>query len=373
MGEQSNTPLFAKCCIIGLGMMGGSLGMALGRYGVVKDRWGYDCDENVMEEARKRDAVDQTGELPAALEAADLVVLALPVRQASEMVRQIAPLLKPGAIVTDVGSTKKTFLAAMNRWLPRGIVAVGGHPMAGSEKAGIQAADPLLLENAVYLLTPAAGASRQAVAIMERMVRAIKAHPIVLEAEDHDQLVALVSHLPHLLAVALVNTVRHADGEKELIKVLAGGGFRDTTRIAMGDTAVWYDIFSTNAYHLKEALQRFQQELKALWLLLEKEEEGVARLALDEAKAFRSAMPYRGKGVLPEIFQLVLVLPDVPGIIGKVATLVGDAGLNISEIEVLKNREEDGGSIRLGFSLLEERDRALQILENRGFRCWKKG
>ncbi len=373
MGEQSEIPLFAKCCIIGLGLMGGSLGMALGRYGVVEERWGYDRDQNVMEEARNRDVVDRTGELPAALEAADLVVLALPVRQAREMIRQIAPLLKPGAVVTDLGSTKKTLLDAMNRWLPRGTFAVGGHPMAGSEKAGIQAADPLLLENAVYLLTPAAGVSRQTVATMEKMVRAIKAYPIVLEAEAHDQLVALVSHLPHLLAVALVNTVRHAGREQELIKLLAGGGFRDTTRIAMGNTAVWYDIFSTNSRHVKEALQRFQEELKALWLLLEKEEEGAAHMALEEAKAFRSAMPYRGKGMLPEIFQLILVLPDVPGIIGKVATLLGDVGLNISEIEVLKNREEEGGSIRLGFSLLEERDQALQILEGQGFRCWKKG
>lgn len=373
MGEQSETPLFAKCCIIGLGLMGGSLGMALGRHGVVEERWGYDHREDVMEEARNRDAVDRTGELPAALEAADLVVLALPVRQASEMIRQIAPLLKSGTMVTDLGSTKKTILDAMSRWLPRGIVAVGGHPMTGSEKAGIRAADPLLLENAVYLLTPAAGTSRQAVATMEKMVRAIKAYPVVLEAEEHDQLVALVSHLPHLLAVALVNTVRHAEGEQELIRVMAGGGFRDTTRIALGDTSVWYDIFSTNSHHLKESLQRFQEELKALWLLLEKKEEEAARMALDEAKAFRSAVPYRGKGVLPEIFQLVLVLPDVPGIIGKVATLVGDAGLNISEVEVLKNREEDGGSIRLGFSLLEERDQALLVLESQGFRCWKKG
>ncbi len=372
MGEQSEIPLFTKCCIIGLGLMGGSLGMALGRYGVVEERWGYDRDQNVMDEARNRDAVDRTGELPAALEAADLVVLALPVRQATEMVRQIAPWLKPGAVVTDLGSTKKTLLDAMNRWLPRGVAAVGGHPMAGSEKAGIQAADPLLLENAVYLLTPAAGAPRQAVMTMEKMVQSIKAHPIVLEAEEHDHLVALVSHLPHLLAVALVNTVRHTGEEQELIKLLAGGGFRDTTRIALGNTAVWYDIFSTNSHHLKKALQRFQEELKALWLLLEKEE-GAAHMALEEAKAFRSAMPYRGKGMLPEIFQLILVLPDIPGIIGKVATLIGDAGLNISEIEVLKNREEEGGSIRLGFSLLEERDQALQILEDQGFRCWKKG
>ncbi len=353
--------------------MGGSLGMALGRYGVVGERWGFDRSRSAMGEAEARRAVDRVGELSRGLAGADLVVLALPVRRAVEMLREIAPGLAPGTLVTDLGSTKQALVEAMDRCLPAGVSAVGGHPMAGSERAGMEAADPLLFENAVYLLTPAQGASPQAVAAMEELVRAIKAHPLVLEAEEHDRLVALVSHLPHLLAVGLVNTVLRCEGDRDLLLSLAGGGFRDTTRIAMGDAAVWYDIFSTNTAYLLQALQDFRGEIDVLCGLLQEEQEAGARSVLEQAKEFRRSLPYRGKGMLPEIFELVLALPDEPGIIGKVATLVGDAALNISEIEVLRNREDEGGSIRLGFSGLQERDKALELLENRGYRCWKRG
>ncbi len=353
--------------------MGGSLGMALGRYGVARERWGYDHNMNATIEAKSRDAVDRTGELAQALADADLVILALPVRQTEIMLQQIAPFLSPGVVVTDVGSTKKNIVDAMEKWLPSDVFAVGGHPMAGSERAGIEAADPLLLENAVYLLTPGKGASPQAVQKIEKLVNAIKAHPVVLDVEKHDRLVALVSHLPHLLAVALVHTVNGSRSEKDLLLSLAGGGFRDTTRIAMGDASVWYDIFTTNTCYLREALHSFQEEIGSLWALLEKEQEEEARHSLERARNFRHSLPYPGKGMLPELFELIIMLPDVPGVIGKVATLVGEAGFNISEIEMLRNREDEGGSIRLAFSQLEERNGALEVLEKQGYRCWKKG
>ncbi len=373
MEERSNNPLFDKCCIIGLGLMGGSLGISMKRYGVARECWGFDQNMSAMQEARSRGAVDRAEDLEQALDSADLVVLALPIRQTIEMLKKIGPHLRAGAVVTDVGSTKESIVQAMETYLPTGISAVGGHPMAGSEKTGIEAADPLLLENAVYLLTPASNVSRDVVEKMEQMVYAMKAYPVVLQAESHDHLVALVSHLPHLLAVALVNTLRCSPGERELLPALAGGGFRDTTRIAMGDASLWYDIFSTNSRSLKEALQAFQVQVDQLWSLLENEQEQEARDELEQARKYRRALPYRGKGLMPEVFELIIMLPDVPGVIGKVATLVGEAGLNISEVEMLKNRENEGGSIRLGFGRLAERDEALLVLEEAGYRCWKRG
>ncbi len=347
--------------------------MALGRYGVVRERWGYDLKDSTAVEAKARDVVDRTGTLAQALLEADLVILALPVRQTEIMLQEIAPFLSPGTVVTDVGSTKKSIVDAMEKWLPTGVGAVGGHPMAGSERAGIEAADPLLLENAVYLLTPGKGASQQAVEKMKTLVCAIKAHPVLLDVEKHDHLVALVSHLPHLLAVALVHTVNGSRNEKDLLLSLAGGGFRDTTRIAMGDASVWYDIFTTNTRYLKEALHSFQEEISRLWALLENQQEEEARNSLERARDYRQSLPYRGKGMLPELFELIIMLPDVPGVIGKVATLVGEAGYNISEIEMLRNREEEGGSIRLAFNQFKERNGALEVLEKEGYRCWKKG
>lgn len=373
MAASSKMPLLNKCCIIGLGLVGGSLGMALGRHNVVGERWGYDVDERSMEEARKRGAVDKTGPLLQVLKGADLVILALPVRKSMNMIRKIVPFLSRGTLVTDVGSTKKEVVAAMEKYLPSGVNGIGGHPMAGSEKSGITAADPLLLENAIYLITPTRRASPYALETLQELVRAIKAHPLVLEPEEHDRLVALVSHLPHLIAVSLVNAVRNSKESKELLLTLTGGGFRDTTRIALGEPSIWYDIFITNRYPLKEALELFQKELQSFLASLEKEKEEEVRQALEEARSFRCLLPYRGKGILPEAFELIIMLPDVPGVLGKITSLVGEAGLNISEIEILRIREEKGGSIRLGFNRVEDRDRALELLSARGYRCWKRG
>ena len=255
-------PLYAKCCILGLGLMGGSMGIALGSNNVVGERWGYDVDALAMEKAVERGAVDNAADLNApglrqALQDAELIILSAPVRQSLKILEEIAPLLQKGALVTDVGSTKKKIVRAMEDLLPPGVTGIGGHPMSGSEKSGIAAADAALLKNAAYLLTPARNTPPKKLEKLQTAIRAIGAIPFILDPEEHDKLAALISHLPHLVAVTLVNTLKNSGYEQNLLHAFAGNGFKDTTRIAMGEPSVWYDIFSTNKSNLNDALNSF--------------------------------------------------------------------------------------------------------------------
>lgn len=282
--------LFTKCCIIGLGLMGGSMGMALGKYKVVEERWGYDIDTQAMAEAREKGAVEQTGALSQALQDAELVILSMPVRQIMKTLEEISFYLPKCAVVTDVGSTKQKIVEVMERVLPPGVTGIGGHPMAGSEQAGITAANPFLLENATYLLTPTRQTPKAALEKLQQTIQAIRARPVVLEPEEHDRLVALVSHLPQMVAVTLVNTLKNCDQEQELLFTLAGTGFRDTTRIAMGDPAMWYDIYTTNKKFLRESLKLFIEELTLLHGYLEKGDEKEVKKILADARLSRSSL-----------------------------------------------------------------------------------
>lgn len=278
-----------KCCIIGLGLIGGSLGLALGKYGVAEERWGYDISSTAMEAAREKKAVDRTGSLPQVLRGADLVILSMPVRQIIKTLEGVAPFLPGGALVTDVGSTKQKIVEAMEKTLPPGAIGIGGHPMAGLETAGIEGADPDLLKGAAYLLTPTSSVPKAELEKMRKIISSIKARPFILDAKEHDRLVALISHLPQMVASALVGALKNYPQERELLLALAAKGFRDTTRIAMGDPDMWYDIYTTNKKFLKESLQIFQKELNSLFTLVENKEEKEAKELLTEIQLLRRA------------------------------------------------------------------------------------
>ncbi|MDO9534477.1 MAG: prephenate dehydrogenase/arogenate dehydrogenase family protein [Bacillota bacterium] len=290
MAVPCSKPLFKKCCIIGLGLMGGSLGMALGKYNVVEERWGHDINALSMAEARERGAVDKTGDLSSSLDDAELVILSMPVGQIVEMLSEISSFLKKGALVTDLGSTKLRIVETMENVLPPGVTGIGGHPMAGSEQAGIAVADPSMLENAIYILTPTWHTSGRKLRKLQDMIHAVGARPLILEPEEHDRFAALISHFPQMVAVALVNTLRNSGQDQDLLLTLAGNGFKDTTRIAMSEPSMWYDIFTTNKKYLRDSLEIFLEELHSLHGYLEKEDEKEAKETLTKAGFVRRSL-----------------------------------------------------------------------------------
>lgn len=251
-----------RISIVGLGLIGTSLGMALrsadpkesplGAIEVV----GWDRDQRAVKEARGRLAIDKEARtLAEAARDAQVVVVATPVQAMRELFGQLAGLLPAGSVITDVASTK----AEVGRWaaaLPSGISYVGGHPMAGKEQAGAAAADPDLFKGAIYCLTVGRGVDQSAVEAVEAMVRAIGAKPYYIDPDEHDAYVAAVSHLPMLLSVGLVEITGRSPAWKELAP-LAATGFRDVSRLASGDPAMHRDIILTN----KDGLTRWINEM----------------------------------------------------------------------------------------------------------------
>lgn len=366
--------LFNKVAIIGVGLMGGSLGMALRNRRLCREvtgvfRGGEDS-RGKIEKARRLGAVDSgVTDFKKGLKGADLVVVGTPVGESFRTIQRALFYLEPGCIITDLGSTKLELTRQVEGSIPPGFYFVGGHPMTGSEESGVEAANPYLLENAIYVLTSTPRTPGAALQALKLMVEEIGAQPLVMDPGEHDRVVAQVSHLPHLAAVTLVNSLSGAGVELNKALLLAAGGFRDTTRVAMGSPAMWKDICLSNREMILKGLEAFKGEISRLEDFIKEGNQGGITGELERARELRGSIPLRARGLLPGIYDLVVLVADVPGVIGKMATLFGNAGINIKDIEILKNREEEGGSLRFNFATLEDRDRALVILEQGGFRA----
>ncbi|MCR3921945.1 MAG: prephenate dehydrogenase [Firmicutes bacterium] len=357
------TVSFGRVAIIGVGMVGGSLGKAMLTRELAREIVGFDTSSGVLQQALSLGAVTrQASSLQEAVLDADLVVLAAPVLATLQLLSEIAPFLTAGTLVTDVCSTKEAVALRAAESLPTTVSFIGGHPMSGSEKEGVAALDENLFENAFYLLTGQSGLER-----MEALVRELGAVPLVLQPQKHDQLVAAVSHLPHVAATALVQAVAGLHETDELL-VLAASGFRDTTRVAMGSPHMWKDICLSNRENIVTLLDLLVQELQSVRRLVAASNTEGLLTHFQQARTFRQQVPLRGKGILPLIYNLYVYVPDQPGIIGEVTGLVGKGGVNIAEIELLRMREEEGGPLRVGFMSAEGSRLAARVLETEGFR-----
>lgn len=262
----------AKIAIIGTGLIGTSLAMAL-KQSSLRDLEivGTDDDRQARSGAEKRKAFDKVeNRLFSTVDGADIVVLATPVLAMKEVMELIGPELAEGCVVTDVGSSKKVVLEWAEQHLPRTVDFVGGHPMAGKEEAGPEAAEPDLFEGKTYCVVPSARASQQAVAEVTTMIEAIGGTPYFIGVEEHDSFVAAASHLPFLLSTALVGcTSKSANWED--IAQLASTGYRDITRLASGDSVMHRDICLTNSQPIVSWIDAFIKELYEYRKILEAE------------------------------------------------------------------------------------------------------
>lgn len=257
-----------KIAVLGLGLIGGSLALALHQAGIARQISGYDGDANVTRRAKERDAITYAcATVEEAVQEADMVVLATPIHAIPELLERIAPVVKPGVLVTDTASTKAQVLAWARTILPRHAVFVGGHPMAGREYSGIEAAEVGLFEGCTYCLTPTMETPPEAVARLSEVVIRLGAHPLTLDAERHDRLVAGISHLPFVLSCALVQILGQEE-EWPVMSRLAAGGFRDMSRLAAGNPTMYRDICLTNREAILGWLDALALQLDSLRSLI---------------------------------------------------------------------------------------------------------
>ena len=255
--------LFRRMAVVGVGLIGGSLGLAAKRAGLVERVVGVSRSRGNRETALRRGLVDETtDELGEAVHEADLVVLATPVAAIVGLLPEVARRLPPGALVTDVGSVKAPIAAAGDAALPDGRF-VAGHPIAGKERSGPEVADPDLFVGAPCILTPTARSRPEAVERIAALWRGVGGGVLPLEAAWHDDLFASVSHLPHLVAFALMDAVLTMEQDGQRMR-FAGGGLRDFTRVAGSDPAMWRDIFLMNRDMLLKSLAEYRGALGRL-------------------------------------------------------------------------------------------------------------
>lgn len=355
--------------IVGVGLIGGSIGLALKRTGFAGRIIGVSRLETI-ESATELGIIDKGwsyADMPAALACCDLVILCTPIRRILELLPAVARCAQPGTLITDVGSTKRRITACAQQSLPPSLDFIGGHPMAGSEKSGVAAADPFLFQNAIYIVVPPENMQASRYAAFLALLRQLGAQVLELDAETHDQVVAAVSHLPQMIATSLVRLVGELNARKDCFLPLAAGGFRDLTRIASSAFApVWEDICSTNADQMRLMIDQYMDVLQSVRDRLDQPD-----LAQDFAFAskVRDSIPRDTKGYIHRLFELVVVAEDKPGVIAEIATALGNEQINISDIEIMKVREGVGGTIRLGFDTETAADSALGCLTRIGYQA----
>jgi cyclohexadieny/prephenate dehydrogenase len=265
-GADNGEVLFDRIALVGIGLIGSSLARAARQLGLARD---------IVCSARSRATCDKALELELVSHAdtdsaaicrdADLVVLCTPVGTYADLAATIAPHLKPGCIVSDVGSIKQTVLRDIGPHLPDGVHLVPGHPIAGTEHSGPESGFAELFQGRWCILTPPPGANEAAVAKVAELWRRVGSMVEIMEASHHDRVLAITSHLPHLIAYTIVGTATDLEEhlKSDVIKFSAGG-FRDFTRIAASDPVMWRDIFLNNREAVLEVIQRFTEDLTAL-------------------------------------------------------------------------------------------------------------
>jgi cyclohexadieny/prephenate dehydrogenase len=258
--------MFAKITLVGIGLIGSSIAHAARRGKLASHIAGYAPTEDELDRARKTGFADSLhASLADAVRDADLVVLATPVGAFGEIARQMAPHLKPGAIVSDVGSVKTAVVRDVGPHIPEGVHLVPAHPIAGTEQSGPESGFAELFDGRWCILTPPPGTDAAAIAAMSTFWRGLGSEVEMMEPRHHDLVLAITSHVPHLIAYNIVGTAADMESvtESEVIKYSAGG-FRDFTRIAASDPTMWRDVFLNNREAVLEMLGRFNEDLSAL-------------------------------------------------------------------------------------------------------------
>jgi prephenate dehydrogenase len=281
---------FNRIAILGLGLIGGSLAMAIKQArGETVEVVGFNRTAAVAEEALNAGAIDRAeDDLKAAVSGADLVIIAVPVMAMREIMQAIAGHLSEGTVVSDAGSTKAQVMAWAQKLLPTHVDFIGGHPMAGREKAGFAAATADLFQGAVYCLTPLPRTLPESTTSLKELAMAVGAKPLVLGADEHDLMVGGISHLPLIASAALIGAASKHRRWPQMSE-LAASGFRDTTRLASGEPTMGRDMLISNG-QMVGWLERFIRELESYQRLLKARDANALGGKLTEARTIRESL-----------------------------------------------------------------------------------
>jgi cyclohexadieny/prephenate dehydrogenase len=306
-------PMFERVALVGIGLIGSSISHAMRRKGLAKEIVGSARTKQTLETALNLGLIHKGYDSAAeAVKGADLVILSVPVGACGPLAAEIAPHLRAGAILTDVGSVKAAVVRDMAPHVPKGVHFVPGHPIAGTEQSGPEAGFAELFEGRWTILTPESDTDAAAVDKLKAFWTALGSKVEIMSAPHHDMVLAITSHLPHLIAYNIVNTAEHLERvtEKEVIKFSAGG-FRDFTRIAASDPTMWRDVFLNNKEGVMEMLRRFSDDLAELKRAIEADDGDTLFRRFSEARAVRRGIIAAGQDTsAPDFGRATATAPD---------------------------------------------------------------
>jgi prephenate dehydrogenase len=358
MTSPTETGSRRRAQVVGTGLIGGSIALGLRRRG-----WhvtGQDVNAARADEALAAEVVDAVGDDPEA----EVVFVATPATSTAGVVRRLLDQggRRADAVVSDVSGVKTAIVAAADH--PR---FIGGHPMAGSEQIGLHGADPDLFEGAVWVLTPTSATDLESFDRLKGVVMSLGADVLVLSPADHDRLVAVVSHVPHLVAATLMNAASAGAEQDGALLRLAAGGFRDMTRVAAGHPGIWPDICAENAGPIVDALDSLVGDLTVMRDRVAARDRDALLGVLENASAGRRNLPARF--VRPDhLAELRIRVPDRPGELARITSLAADAGIGIYDIEIAHSAEGPEGVLILVVDSAEAQNLATAV-EEHGYHC----
>ncbi len=348
--------------VLGVGLIGGSIGLAARRRAGARV-CGYDPDRAVLDRALALGAIDSAADdLAGAVRDADVVFVAAPVGALAGAVAAALAGAGEDCVVSDVGSTKRIVAAdvADERF-------IGGHPLAGAETAGVEHAREDLFDGAVWYLTPAATSTGVLYERLHRLLTSIGARPVAIDAETHDRLLAVVSHLPHAIANVLVAQAAGALGDASQRRVPAvGPSFRDATRVAGANSAIWTDIYLANRDALIAAIDSFAERLDELRAALVAGDGDALTAWNDAARADRDELLGAGMTGGP-VSELRASVPNTPGVIAEIALALGRAGVNIRDMALSPSQDNSQGVVALWIGGEDDAARAERLIGDLGF------
>lgn len=356
-----------KIGFLGLGLIGGSMAKAIKIAFPDTELIATTHSESTVSAAFQDGIITNAKPLPlSAFADCGLIILCAPVDTNISYMKELSALTGEDTVITDVGSVKGGIMRSA-KTLGISSRFIGGHPMAGKEKGGYSNSDPLILENAYYILTPTEECSPALIQDMEDFAKALKAVPLVMSTEEHDLSTAAVSHVPHIIASSLVRLVAKSDGPEEHMKAIAAGGFRDITRIASSDPALWETIFLENREQILHLLPSFEAEIESYRKALETGDGEALKALFAASKEFRDSIEIRRSGAVTPVYEFNIDIKDETGAIAKISTLLAENSISIKNIGVVHNREFEAGVLHVEFYDGEAMDAAASLLPAHGY------
>ncbi len=359
--------MYNKVGIIGLGLIGGSLCKALRNRCGVKEIVAANRSEDVLISAKNEGIINEYAlGVTDMFKGCDIVFICTPVDKIFDYAAQLVPVVGKDCIISDVGSTKGHLYDEI-KTLGDSISYIGGHPMAGSERFRYNASKEHLFESAYYIIAPAENIPAEKTEEFKEMVEKIGAIPVMVSPYEHDYAVASISHVPHIIAAALVNNVKKLDSEKGYMHLLAAGGFKDITRIASSSADMWESIMFENKEDILSVLDSFSEVIADIKRSISEDNHSEVYNYFQEAQQYRNSFNNATPKAFVKRYEIDVDVLDRPGSIAIIAVTLSSNGINIKNMGIINNRETNSGAVTFAFDSEDDRRRSVELLRDMNY------